>query len=642
MQTVILTKERKDLLGSYLSEQLSRAQTDIEGHISKWRECVDRYEAKATTKTFPWKGCSNVHIPLVPITIDAIKARIQNAIWAQPDQIITCSPFTEEAIPGLLNPETGAELTWRDVCDSLERYFNYEISPSGTVDFFSFIDRAIDELLLFGTVIAKATWEVQSESIGGQLTPIFDSFLPQVLPCENIRIPNGYPDLRRIPWISHRYVLRPSEIRARVQSHGWSQKAVTAFLNSSPPPAELGPIEEEQTSLTFSTAGTSFSTNDTWLAETWLRYDFGDGLEQRIVVDHALSDPKHIFRVISWPYENQQLPFFRSTYINRRGSFWAMGVAERIESLDEALSSSFNQMMDNVTIANTRVWSVNQDSRAMQALESIAPGQKIPRMEKDDILPLQAGEVYPSIFEGITLIRDYAERLSKLTDYNLGRESSVLGKQSTATTTLALLQESGQYFDNINRNFRLAFLNPIMQQWLDFLAQFQPLARIRMILGPMAEPVIQALSVTPPGQLRKRISIRIAFSNTAATRELARQEEIQKLQALQQYYQGLISLAQLRMTQPLLSPLVDSIARDSQYHITRLLDTYGEARTPSSIPPWDKLLTEGANLATQQPVPVGPDGSPIPSGMETPPGGVEEEEGVAQRQFMEEGSPPSE
>lgn len=641
MATLTLTKDQKSRLVAYLQEQLPLADSEMSPIIDKWRECVDRYEAKTVTKDFPWPGCSNVHVPLVPITIDAIKARIQNAIWAQPDQVFTATPLTEDPIGlGIINPTTLEEMTWRDLCDQLEKYYNYEISPAGTVDFFGFVDRAIDELLLTGTVVASTTWEQTIEQVGETSQPVFDSFLPQVLPSENVRVPSNYPTLSRIPWFSRRYVLRPSEIRQRIDSHEWDKRAIKAFLESNPAPAEISPLNEEQASILMLNISGEFKTGDVWLSETWMRFDLdGNGIERQIVVDHSLKDPNHIFRVIDWPYDNRLLPFFKTTYINRREQFWGMGVAERIENLDEALSASFNQMMDNVTVANTRVWSVNKNTSAMQGLDTIFPGMKVPRDEKDDILPLQCGEVYPSIFEGITLIRDYAERLSKLTDYNLGRESSVLGKQSTATTTLALLQESGQYFDNINRNFRLSFLNPIAQQWLDLLCQYHPAERLRLILGNMADPVIQVLSAFPATILRKRLAVKIAFSNTAATRELARQEEIQKLQALQQYYQGLLSLANLRLANPILAPLVDSIAKDSQFHISRLLDTYGESRTPTSIPPWTQLIAQGAQIAATLPPPtgpIGPNGSSSPSGMESGPEGTPENQGGAPAEPTEE------
>lgn len=594
-----LTESRRDRLSKYLKEQFEKADGAFDAYRLKWDECLARHEAKSVATNFPWKGACSVHLPFVAITVDAVKAKLKNGLLAQPDRMIVGEPLSEETIPGFLTP-SGEPVTWRFIAEQLERYMDWEISPNGDVDLYNFIDDSLDEALIFGNCVGKTVWSVEGDidPESNQSMVSYDNVRFISVPIETIRIPTGYYSLENIPWISQVYRLRPAEVRMRIQTHGWSKAEIIKFLGGQLPEAELSSLEEKYDDILQSISIPSNEEVD--ICETWMRFDLdGNGKELKILVDHLKSDPSVIFRVQQWPYENGKLPFYKFGYIKRRKQFWNKGIAEQVEQIDEALTTVFRQMVDNVTIANTRVWLVNANSEAMRHLDLIYPGKKVPCTDPKDILPLQMGEVYPSIFELLNITRDYGERVTKLTDYNLGRESQALGKQGTATTTLALLQESGQFYEDVNRTFRLEYINEGLQRWVDLIVQSQPAERMKLVLGANAESVCAVLSYLTPSDLRKRIAIRIAFSNTAASRELARQEEQAKLGSLTNFYSGLLSLAQTRMANPALSPLVDSIARDAQFHMKKFMSSYGELSSPTTIPSWDLLVQQMEKINEQ-------------------------------------------
>lgn len=599
---ITLTDARRERIAAALAQlpEIKRIRLDRE---RTWQLAIDQYEAKTVPKNVPFFGASSLHAPITPIDADAIKARIINAVFADP-RIVRVEPVDEAPITGpngpLLDPITSQEITWRDVCELLETYILFEISDAGDVNFRAAVEDLLDEVILLGTGMMKTIWrtELQSDvNPDGSISTntVYDNVHFDVPSLEDIYIPPGYSDLSRIPYITQSYLLRGSEMKACCQSKGWDSREVNRFLSEkSNDTAQMSALDKTQDERESVSVPDRYLTGEYLLAETWLRLDLdGNGKEVRIVVDHSFQHPDFIFRVVPWPYAHGQLPYALARYIRRRKRFYGIGIPERLAPLEEAMSTNLNQLIDNATLANTRGWKVNSNSPAMQALDRIWPGKKIPVNEMSDLEPFAMGEIYPSGFETFNILNALQEKLSKLTDYNLGRESQALGRQSTATATMALLQENGQYHDNTSREFRLA-VNVSLQQYADLLVQYKPFTRIRQVLGQRGELLVAALSL-PFGDLRKRISVKITFSSTAATRELARQEEMAKFQIMQQAYGGLLQLFQARcqfavqgLSQGV--QLVDAVAKDGELRVRRLLETYGD-HTTATFPSWERIVS---------------------------------------------------
>jgi hypothetical protein len=595
-----ITDKRRETISKYLSVEIPAAREARSSREDVWAASINRYEAKTHQKKYPFQGSASVHVPVVAYCFDSIKSRILNALHADKRMIvgtaISNDPVIDEMGQPIINPNNGQPITWRDIAELLEQYLSFEISEAGDINFVEMIDELFDEVGLLGTGFIKVIWcsEISDDYYGDGSRVRHTSFdnIKLVVPSlEDIFVPPGYPDLTRIPWITHKYRLRAGEIVARGESYGWDKKTIKELIKAGGGDAEIGFLEESQDAV----EGVSYNAGDTaeWdVAETWLRIDLdGTGRESRILVDHLFSDPSKIFRIIPWPYKHGQLPYHVARYIRRRKRLYGMGIPERLESLDEAVSTNVNQMLDNATLANTRLWSVAEDSRAAQELDVIWPGKKIPRGSADDITPMQMGEVYPSAFETYNILVQNVEKVSKLTDYNLGRESQALGRQSTATATMALLQESGQYFDNVTRDLRAA-LNAVLQQMVDLIVQYKPMMRVIQVLGPVGAILVEVLG-RQNLDIRQRLAIQVAFSSDASTRELARQEEMTKNQFIRGYYQDLLQLAMQRFNPQTPAPivaLIDEIAVDGDLRIKSLLEKFGENYTTASLPNFVRIM----------------------------------------------------
>jgi hypothetical protein len=160
-------------------------------------------------------------------------------------------------------------------------------------------------------------------------------------------------------------------------------------------------------------------------------------------------------------------PFFNLPYVDDPGSVYGIGVGSMIHQLNEAINTVHNQRVDNATVGNTRMWAVRKGvlPRGTQMVPS-----KILHFDnpKDDIIPLQCGEVYPSSFSNETALKHYAELRTGVTDYQMGREAQ--GQyQATATSTMQLLEQGNIRWDFTLDDWRNSWAEVAM--WL--LSQYR-------------------------------------------------------------------------------------------------------------------------------------------------------------------------
>ncbi len=631
-RTLVITEKRKARLEAYLSDQYGLARRGESARSDMLRTFVARYEAKTVQKNFPFRGASSIHVPIVAEHADSIKAKMLNALKAQPDAFIDVNPLTEEQIGTTIDPVTQKPATWRLVSELLEEYMLYEISPAGQVNLIDAVETFVDDVTILGTGWLFPVWDTVQQwdfpDGGGRPSPstVFDNVRFLNPAVEDVFYPPFYDCLDRIPWLGRRYMARPSEILARIGANGFNQTATVEFLDKyRSNVGKVSSLQQERNTLAGSIDPANYMTGELPLAETWMRFvldepqqgegasdDPGDltyGHEVRIVVDHSFDEPYTIFRITAWPYDHGMIPAVVGRYVKRRGMMAGMGIPERMESLDEGISTTANQAIDNVSAANTRLWRALPDSDAAEALEEIYCNKVIPAAQ-GEVEPMQMGEVYPSIFEIMNVLVGHAEKLSKVVDVPM--QDVATARNSTATTTLAFQQEQGQYHDSTIRNVRGA-IDLALQQWFGLIVQQKPLTRIRLILGPRAELLVTALASMSFSDLSKRIGVRVSFSTTAATRELGRQEEQAKLQIMQGYYQGLLALAAQRFgnmqagippADPATALLIDQIAKDAHLRMQKLLEQYGERSSTSLLPDWQEVLRvyqqQQAQLAAQQ------------------------------------------
>ena len=104
--------------------------------------------------------------------------------------------------------------------------------------------------------------------------------------------------------------------------------------------------------------------------------------------------------------------------------------------------------------------------------QEIYPGAKMFLNDLNDAAPFDMGDVHQSTIVEENLAMSYLERLTGISDYNLGRPGAS-GKGKTATGTLAVLQEGNLRFDIIIKRVQEA-LKEMAYQTIQLCQQYYP------------------------------------------------------------------------------------------------------------------------------------------------------------------------
>jgi hypothetical protein len=187
------------------------------------------------------------------------------------------------------------------------------------------------------------------------------------------------------------------------------------------------------------------------LFEVWARYDIDDdGIDEDIVIIWH-QDSNTILRMTPNPYDHGERPFDRVRYLEGIG-FYGIGLAEKDEWSQATVTKLLNAQIDNVMLANTRMYSVPRgqnvsDSEAIfpSKIWTLGPGEKVEEV--------RLGDIYQSLPQIMGFMLDISESASGASDLRQGNVQS-LPDRTPAATALTMLQESNKRFDEIMAGMR--------------------------------------------------------------------------------------------------------------------------------------------------------------------------------------------
>jgi hypothetical protein len=217
-------------------------------------------------------------------------------------------------------------------------------------------------------------------------------------------------------------------------------------------------------------------------------------------------------------------------------------------------------------------------------------------------------DVYPSMRQLETSCLAYSERRSGVADYQLGRESNVMGNRATATGTLALIQEGNRRFDLNVRDVRDC-LGAVGKKLLILNAQFRPSGMAYFVKGQDGELVEQVLNL-PDEFLADGIGMELTASTATINREIEKQGLMSMMGTLTQYYQQLIQISSIAMnpqTPPPVQQMAIQMADGARYLMSMIVQTYEIRAVDTLLPPSlaDQLQADTYANAQQPPGPPG-------------------------------------
>ncbi len=295
--------------------------------------------------------------------------------------------------------------------------------------------------------------------------------------------------------------------------------------------------------------------------EGWYWHDInGDGKNELCIFTVIIDNGKPVLiRNQECPFRHYKIPLIWQKLFPERG-LYSKSVPAWLKDIQDEINTIHNQRRDAVSLSLLKMWKYRLGSR-FDANQEIYPGCMIGVMDMEDFSPAVTYEqgIVPAINEE-QLLNTYIEKMTGITDYALGRESSSISSP-TATGTLALINNSNLRIDLITKFWR----NGGLRELGDFLGelnkQFYP---IESKLEPI-NPSLFLETDLDQGMLRILISdLEGDFKYEYAGNHNLIDKNAERMQS--------VFLYDLLMSNPLIRDNPDSV-----YDLTKyMLSTYGQ------------------------------------------------------------------
>jgi chaperonin GroES len=391
-----------------------------------------------TAKTFPWPDCANVNFPLVTIAAMQFHARAYPSI-INGTNIVKCADYDESEQMTARARKVSKHMSWQ----LLEQDKCWEEQE----------DKAILNLSIVGTNFKKSYYSAAKHHNVSELVLAKDLVLnywsksveecprkTHIIPMDRNEIYSGvkqgiYRDVLEEEWYRSAQAPMPNMISA-----GEDKRQGT----TPPRPDQTAPftILEQHVSLDLDQDG---------YAEPYIvTFDKATAHVLRIVT--RFNDEKAIERVAGGKYKNQILRIHPDEYFTKKtfipspdGGIYDIGFGVFLGPLNEATNSLVNMLLDCGTLQTTGGGFLGRGAKIRGGTYTVAPFEwKRVDSTGDDlrksIFPLPVNAPSDVLFQLLSLLINYASRISGTTDITVGENPG----QNTPASTTQTMVEMGQ------------------------------------------------------------------------------------------------------------------------------------------------------------------------------------------------------
>jgi hypothetical protein len=352
-----------------------------------------------------------------------------------------------------------------------------------------------------------------------------------------------------------------------------------------------GPISwvrsrREQLGKTMSNADKSMSR----LYEIWEMYvDFdidGDGYDEELLVIWDRTSTN----VLAVSYNGYDLrPAVTACYQLRAHLFYGIGVLEMCKPYQEGATEIYNAWITNMMIANARIWAAREG--VIAASEDMYPNKVIPLPDpRNDLIPLQMGDVYQSGPQALSTTISMAERRVGVNDMSAPSPRQGFGGRMPGITAISMLQQVNKRFtpafDGMRGALSQALVQAVWRYRERLLAGDRAVEnKITKLLG--FEDGSKVIQVLMEPDFDKFIEIELTASSATVSKEADRQSLVMLgTQVLGPYYQQIIQLAMLASQPQTPEPIREVIIKISQAlasGIDQIVRTFDQVRDPQLL-----------------------------------------------------------
>lgn len=451
--------------------------------IEKYKEWDRQWDGVMPAKHFPWKGCSNLNVPITSSIGDTLLANITGVLIGQ-RPLIKVKPRGD-------TPIRNARIMEAVIDDQAYNDSNL----------FQTLLEAFHDGLRYGVWTLLVDWEEIEQEIPSRIAvPVVDeitkevSFIeqtavrtkrtmrPKIIPQNITQVvvsPNATCINKDGVGVAADYVIfrrffkRDDLERKSVQNGGiyFNIDKLKPEYNRAEPDEILREKEERLGVNRYDPAAKSFDFEG---LEGWYWHDIdGDGKDELCIFTVIISGGQPVLiRNQECPYLHYKIPLVWQKLFPDRG-LYSRSIPSLLKDIQDEINTIHNQRRDAVSLSLLKMWKYRLGSR-FDTNQELYPGCMIGVLDMQDFEPIVTYEngITPAISEE-QLLNQYVERMTGITDYSYGRESASTSRP-TATGTLALIQNANIRIDLIARYWRNGGLRELGKFIGELNQQFYP------------------------------------------------------------------------------------------------------------------------------------------------------------------------
>jgi len=539
-----LDDETKARLISLLNDNLNRhiMERDIwVQDLIRWQ--ADYWSSPITERaTFPFTGASTIIVPLDAIAVETIHARVMTQLFG----------LTQFVSAKALNPD------WEDYTHVIEKVMDHVLIKDAKC--YKPLNSSILEIIKFGTGIAKGGYERITKTAVrqvGELEQEFDVVIKDgptidAVALSRFMMPFSALDPQTAPWCGEEHAKGPYEVKLLEES-GFFYPNTMEVLKTWVAQSAVGTQGRErktqraQEQLEHKVA--IWPKLLDWY-EMWLAFDVdGSGTQKEICV-HYHKGAQYLLSVrYNW-HEDLHRPYRVGVYFPVEHRWTGVGVCKQNEQFQKEITTQHRQRLDNATLANMMMLKVHKMS-GYGPKEPIFPGKMWFLDDMSHVEPFTMSEIHESTFanEQATLV--YSQQRTGVNEVTLGMPS--VGTPGTATSDIARIQEGTKKFDFTYKNTK-QFVDELVVDTACNVQQFG-MKNVRLYASIYGGDKAKEFFSQPQSIIRDNILLELTSAGQQSNKLIDRQNWTQIAQMLQNYYAGMIQLAEL-MQQPQLIAII--------------------------------------------------------------------------------------
>jgi hypothetical protein len=592
-----LSPEQMNRFKIWVDQYVEDLISDQQQKQQDWADQEKAYRAESGPRVDkPYVGASNETIPAIAMSVDPIHARLETGIFKQ-DPVYTIKPLRKSfvkyryALSDFFEYYQKHKLRLRQI--SSPRIL--EAAKLGTCIFKTVYDNQVSKIKTY-----DRDWNVvtrQEVSFRG----------PRVygISIGDFLFPPLYQHVQDCPIVLER--IRTTYDKLKVAEASGKITNVSKLENQETP--NRTQLEQMRAEMTHHDTTRRYI-DDIEVYEGWCDYDInGDGQPEHLVFTWHRETREFLQLRYNW-YFHQRKPYTVIPYSVTNDSLYGLGLCEMVKPFQDLLTKWHRMATDNAYLANIRMFIVKRES-GIESIPRLYSGRCFFVDDPTkDFIPFAASDTYPSTIVERQNIFGLLEKRTGLSDYLAGRESPIVGSRSTATATVALIQEGTKRVEQVLENFRNGYAEigeNCMHIWIQFgLDGIDDVVFGGEETGSLIREFFD--EIAKPENVIGGLAFDLTATDAANNRPMVQQMQLQIIQVMMQYFEKVLAagqgMIQAKQTIPELAMLIADVARAARQMFSDLLHKYDIPNPDDYLPDLDKYLN-----GPQQPIPGGAQGA---------------------------------